>query len=228
MLRRQPSIEGHTVSANRNKIIFSGNLGVNREVWSTSCSWQDIGSDQGDSNDSNLQDWANDILSGLTAMTSTALENHLSASGTVEKVTVQWYNGANELLDSVESTGTAFTGATTANMPFQTACVISLATGISGARRRGRMYWPSLGGDVDSSGNWTGTTSATLTATSAKELFTMIASTYPGALSMSPVVYSNVLQDVTAVTALKVGSIPDTQRRRRDNLPEIYSSVVYP
>lgn len=214
------------MAGNRNRVIFEGSLGVNSEQWSTGIVFQDPGLGQGEPDDAVMLDWANNLHGDFVTMVSTTLRTALSSSGTIDRVRIEYYNGAGGLTSVVESTSSPVAGLTIADQPYSSACVLSLSTGLSGSRRRGRMYWPALAAAVDANGKFTGTTSATNFAISAKELIDLIGSSYGGALNLEPGVYSGVLDDVTTVTAVRVGSIPDTQRRRRDNLVETYATQM--
>lgn len=210
--------------ANRNRIVFEGSLGVNAEQWSTGIVFQDPGLGQGESSDAVMAAWAQDIHLSFTGLVNTALRTALSTSGTIDRVRIEYYNGTGPLTSVVESSETPVAGLTTADQPYSSSVCLSLATGFTSSRRRGRMYWPALAAAVDGNGRFTGTTSNTQFAAAAVQLINMIKANYSGALDMEPGVYSTVDNDVTTVTAVRVGSIPDTQRRRRDNLVEVYAT----
>lgn len=116
----------------------------------------------------------------------------------------------------------------------QDAVVLSLRTSTPGARGRGRLYWPAQGASLSSVFQMTTPTPAN-TAGGAKTWLQAINSAMDGvyiaqasalrvALSVRSVT-DHVCRDVTSI---QVGSILDTQRRRRDALPETYSTVTYP
>lgn len=46
-----------------------------------------------------------------------------------------------------------------------------------------------------------------------------------GEVFMQPVIYSPTLDALTPVSAVRVGNVLDTQRRRRDAVPETYVTV---
>lgn len=108
-------------------------------------------------------------------------------------------------------------------LPPQCAVVLSLRTGLSGARYRGRMYLPGPGAS--------GVTSVGRLQSSVQEALALrmhdFMSAWNTAHSAMPVgVASGMGGFVTTVTQLQVGNIVDTQRRRRDALPEGYVSIA--
>lgn len=153
--------------------------------------------------------WGTSTINDYGAVTSKFLGARASQLTAAGKVTAS----AESILASPSTAGN------TLAMPPQSSVVVSLRTGLSGPRHRGRMYFPALG-------------STALTATgrlqpaardslaSAMQLFFDDWNDDPTTFTAS--VASNAGQFVEAITSIKVGDVIDTQRRRRDALPEAY------
>lgn len=212
----------------RNRVIIEGTLGASSlESWSTGINYQ--GTDGSTIVDvAGLTTWAQAIKDDLTPANYPSLFAFLSASGDVTQVTVQAFNVANTLLQQGNSAPDPTAGAGTIATPFQTSVVFSMRTGVPGQSFRGRNYWPAIGMSVGADGQFGGVNSAPQLALNWVNLLNAITAAYPEVNPVQPVVYSPTLNIVTLVTQVLVGSIPDTQRRRRDNLIELYSSQPYP
>jgi hypothetical protein len=112
-------------------------------------------------------------------------------------------------------------GTDTASLPPQCSIVVSLRTPISGARGRGRMYLPAT------SPTWC--SSIGRFNPDKRDAFSLRMALFFNALNLDPTfptvaVASNVGGFVTSVTSVQVGDVVDTQRRRRDALPEAYAT----
>lgn len=136
-------------------------------------------------------------------------------------------------LDSVaeglRSSTVAGTG--TVSMPPQCAAVISLRTGTPGARGRGRLYWPTLAASLGSTnGRWVNASRDSFLA-AAKTYLSAVGTAMQTPLSVSGstlTVWSRANAGASPVNVLQMGDVIDTQRRRRDNLPESYAATSYP
>lgn len=121
-------------------------------------------------------------------------------------------------------------GSAAPKLPAQAAIVGSLRTAVAGASGRGRIYWPALGATVATTLRL-GTPSASLVATAYKNYLTdiraKIAAAYP-LIGFELAVRSARTKTTPHVTAIRVGNVIDTQRRRRDAFPEAYSTVSFP
>jgi hypothetical protein len=111
-----------------------------------------------------------------------------------------------------------------APLPSQCAHVVSLRTGLPGPRYRGRMYLPGFGVSQM-------TVEGQIAAGAASDLANGMAAFFD-AVNDSVVapatafVASDAAQQLTAITSVQVGTTVDTQRRRRDAVPEIYSTAA--
>jgi hypothetical protein len=118
--------------------------------------------------------------------------------------------------ESMLATPDAATGLTAA--PPQCAIVASLRTSESGPRGRGRMYLPCpANASLDSQGRL---------LTAARESINLRMQDFFDTWNLEPgkfpvAVASSAGMYVSTVNSVSVGSTIDTQRRRRDNLPEI-------
>lgn len=115
------------------------------------------------------------------------------------------------------------------SMPNQCAVVASLLTGVPGARGRGRLYLPSLGVLVGTTGRIQPGTVGPLAA-SVQTLLNGL-NTQVGAEFDTDFTYVCVASGVgtgtnARVTTVRVGDVIDTQRRRRDAIPETYSALA--
>lgn len=166
-----------------------------------------------------LQGWATTAASILTlgAADYAGLTGALSTSAGLERVDIYGYGPTGP---AVASAGADFSwnGTGTPSKPFSTCSVWTLRTDFSGPSRRGRVYWPSLGGSISANGKQ-GISGAY--ADDVAELLNDMAgaSAIPG---MQPVVYSAALDVVTPVTSVRIGDVPDHQRRRTMSIPETF------
>jgi hypothetical protein len=114
--------------------------------------------------------------------------------------------------------------------PPQSSLVFSLRSGFPGASGRGRCYWPATGVTM------TGTTLRVDPTSMAGTLSAFV--TYMGDLkgAINSVlgstcvlsVWSRKTSELYAINRVILGDVVDTQRRRRDNLPESYLSADLP
>lgn len=151
-----------------------------------------------------------------------------ATSHSVEGVSGYVYNDAGVLTEQAATSDTPDVGTSPGILPHSTAVVASLLTAVPGARTRGRLYLPLCGLPLDSalltiSGTQRGVI-ATAVAGALNDLRT--AGYDVGADGLDPVVVSTTATLATPITTVRVGSVPDVQRRRRNGLVEIYSSAA--
>lgn len=159
------------------------------------------------------------------------LQNHnsnryfeeMSSSAAVRSVRTYWYaaTGGAAMQGGAPLT-TAVVGAGAIAAPFQCARVATLITARAGRRYRGRIYIPCLRPPMVDTGK-TGPYTAGEVAQLA-DLLADLGTAFPNQ-SVAPAVYSAVADEVTPVTAVRIGDVVDTQRRRRDALVESYVSA---
>lgn len=217
------------------KTILKGSLG-NVEVWSTSVSWGVFGIAPDNPDQATTDQMALALRTFLTtANLPTGLKALMSTSASIDSVRVE-LRSENEITLSVSEQLLAApaTGTGVATKTPQDSVVLSLRTSTPGARGRGRMYWPALGAAISNTFQLSSPTQATVAA-DAKTLLSAIGTqmnnVYIGNASARRVVAS--VRSITDhlnrdITSIQVGSVLDTQRRRRDSLPESYVNVTYP
>lgn len=107
-------------------------------------------------------------------------------------------------------------------LPPQCAEVITLLTGDPGASRRGRMYFPPLAVNALTGGGQVTAGYLDVLADCMQDFFNDFNA--DATVAGTAFVASDVLQQLNAVTSIRVGSVVDTQRRRRNELTETYES----
>lgn len=169
--------------------------------------------------------WASDIAGELLLLSSgSALVGVLSNDVVIDQVTTGYYPNTNGPvgLQGV-ATGDVMTGTGNASLPYPTCLVFTHNTGIPGPSRRGRTYWPLLNFAVENGKVDAGDLAAL--AGGFNDIISAIEDAAPGGLGVRFGVHSRKLALVTPVTSIRVGNVPDTQRRRRDALTEAFASV---
>lgn len=217
------------------KVIYKGTLGTT-EVWSVGLSYGIVGLAP-DVPDQALTDG---VLANLKAVTTSGtfnatLRELIGTGNTIDMIRVELRAENETILSLSEGLLTvALAGTGTPSKTPQDAIVFSLRTLTPGARGRGRVYWPAIACILSSQFQLT-TPTPSNTAIGAKtwmqsintaidNYFISIASAKRAALAVRSVT-DHVCRDVTQI---QVGTILDTQRRRRDALPESYSVQAYP
>lgn len=133
----------------------------------------------------------------------------------------------------------AYTGSQSSNVPPaappQTALVFSLRTDRPGASGRGRLYWPALANALDSTtlrlpaGTVNGVVAGAATYLRAiQDALKAGISPAPSAATFELAVFSKKSGGHQLVNRIMVGDVLDTQRRRRDRLPEAYKTAPFP
>lgn len=161
-----------------------------------------------------------------------ALAPYTSAMVTFIGCRLDWYTAGGFHQASVDVLPTlgSIPGTAAGNHPPQTAIVASLRSASPGPKYRGRMYLPLLSGTVSTTTGLFPSADATSIAGAVKAYLAAVAGlTSWGGAGWVPVVVSQTPTGTRAdVTAVKVGNVFDTQRRRRNKLVESYSTVNYP
>lgn len=217
------------------RVILKGSLGT-VEKWSTSTAYGIVGLAPDVADQATTDAMATAIRTATTSANVTAnLLALLSTSGNIEAIRVEKRAEDESVLNVAEQLlTTALAGTGTANKTPQDALVFSLRTSTPGARGRGRMYWPALSQNLSASFQVTSPTPAVL-AGNVKTWLQAINTAMDGvyiaqasALRVALAVRSGTDHVSRDVTQIQVGSVLDTQRRRRDTLPESYGAVTYP
>lgn len=199
------------------------------EVWSINPVFDPTGEFPGGVDQTALDAAANAIaaLSPAGALT-TFLSSALSVTGCRLEVR----EDSNDALIgiSVQQRSPVFTGTGTPLRGAQTAIVFSLRSNTPGGSGRGRLYWPAVGTSVDATLRFTSTTAATAAGDMRTYLLAMrsaLATAFP-TIGFDLAVRSRTTHTTPHVNKIQVGTVPDTQRRRRDKMVEDYSSLPFP
>lgn len=217
------------------KTIFKGSLGA-VEQWSTSVTWGIFGL----AGDSSNQPEADGLLAALRTASAVyappaSLRQLLSTGGSIDGIRLERRAENETVLNVAEGLfATPTLGTGSASKTPQDAMVLSLRTSTPGPRGRGRMYWPALGASLNGSFQLTTPAPADI-ATATKTWLNAINTAMNGYWVSVGAARSAVLsvRSVTDhvcrdVNSLQFGSVLDTQRRRRDALPESYNSIAWP
>lgn len=174
--------------------------------------------------------WATNI-GGLNegAVLPDGIRASMSAYVSVTEIVTEYRDASGELAQSARFTlPTPAVGSGSVNKTFQTAIVSSLLTGRPGRSYRGRIYWPAQSAAISTT---TGRLSAEFTdayAASVAAFLSAVQSAGPEGSSPELSVVSQTISEVTPVTQIQVGDVLDTQRRRRDSLLELRSTIDFP
>jgi len=211
--------------AERLKLVIGGTIGGGIEEWSTGVHFTPP---TGDVDSPTLSAWANQVKQDFAFVGSYFNIKNLFSTG-VAITTVSAYHypetGPADFVGTSSASAAPGTGA--AVLPPQIAVVATLRTALAGRRNRGRMYLPAMGGEFGISGGQSYRfTGAGDVADEVAEWLLAMAAAWPGPEAIQPVVYSAVGQTLTPVSEVSVGDVFDTQRRRRDELVENYSTAV--
>lgn len=166
----------------------------------------------------------------------TPLQVMASANGKLLTVRVEMRSDTHQLLGAAEAPYTGgWTSSQTSQLPPQSAVVFSLRSDVAGARGRGRLYWPAVGSAVNGSTMRLSNPTTAAAGQNAVVYLTNIQNALKGALDPLPslvtyrlCVVSKTSGTRTDINRLLVGDVIDTQRRRRDKLPEAYATTAFP
>jgi len=160
------------------------------------------------------------------------LLNLLSVAGTVTGARLEVRDDATDGLIGISQVNrvTPIPGSGTATKPAQISIVYSLRTNTPGASGRGRVYWPALGRTIGTDLRF-----ATADVTNSLDdmklylaaMRTALAAAFP-TIGFNLAVRSRTKHQTPHVVRMQAGNVPDTQRRRRDSLPESYQTTNIP
>lgn len=217
------------------RVIVKGSIGT-VEKWSTGAAFGIVGLAPDTPDQAGATAIAQSVAANQTTVLVPAnLRQLLSTAGNIEIVRVEKRAEDESVLSVAEAlVPTPLVGSGTANKTPQDSVVLSLRTATPGARGRGRLYWPALNATLSATWQMTAPVPASL-ASDAKtwlqainseidDYYISISSALRAALSVRSIT-DHVCRDVTSI---QIGSVLDTQRRRRDALPETYATVAYP
>lgn len=213
-----------------NKVVISGTL-PGGEVWSVGAHFVGAAGVPTAQSFAQLDAWAGRIAA-LNAgnVVPAGVRNIMSTAVAVTSVRCELLNGDASLAQAAErGTPDPRTGVGTPTKPLQTSLVASLFTGRPGRSYRGRMYWPALGLGLGATDGRVSNATCQAVATETAQFLRNVGAqagfeSEPGFL----VVCSQTLNVNTPVTEIRVGDVPDVQRRRRDALTEGIFSAPMP
>lgn len=217
------------------RTIVQGSLG-SVERWSVGVNWGIFGI----SGDNPEQALVDDMLAQLIAWTTNpnvpnTLRALLSNQASIDGWRVEKRSEDEKILSVSQGILAAqVLGTGTPSKTPQDAIVVSLRTSTPGPTGRGRIYWPALGAALNASFQLSAPTAPAI-AGDARTFLRGIGDRLNQALINQGSVQRVVLSVRSAknhvsrdVNLLQVGSVLDTQRRRRDALPESYAPLAYP
>lgn len=207
-----------------NRVVLSGTLASGAEIWSVGINFHAPASTP-ISTPGDLTTWASNIDTVMDTSLAGALGTGLSTTGRLTAVTTYFYAATDAPASAVGSFATSTSGIGTARNPLQTSVVCSLRTPFAGRSYRGRFYWPLLGQTIETTGRLSGASTSAL-ATAAANMLTGMINAAPASSVLEVGVVSRALDAVTTVTAVDVGDVPDTQRRRSQGLVDTRVTVA--
>lgn len=170
------------------------------------------------------------ICRGLFGTIWTSLLDDLAGNAvTYQTCRATQYLGTGLTFAYGESSGTALPGTGPITHPPQIAAVVSLRTGVVGPRARGRMYFPATGMTLDGDGAHVttadvGTLLGGFVAYFNEVNALVLGSDFQGTGRVA--VASDAAEAMFVVTRVQVGNVFDTQRRRREDIAEVYSQSL--
>lgn len=211
-----------------NRVTIKG-LSQQGEVWSSGFAMAGNGGGDVPASTDELTLGATNIGSIIeTWPTTNALRVAMSTSLSVTHVRIEARNEDETLLNVAEVALTpALQGNSSLSKPLPTCAVLSLRTATPGPRGRGRMYWPALTHTLDTAGRFASVTTIAL-ITDLRLFLNAVTTSFDPGFDLNVVLRSGTDHQSRIVTSLRCGDVPDTQRRRRDNLVEIYASLPLP
>lgn len=198
------------------------------EVWSVNPVFDPTGEIEG-SVDQTALDTAALAIANLSPGTNLLLNFDSQMTITGARVEVRADATDDLIAISTQVATTPHSGTGSMHMPPQAALVFSLRTNTPGARGRGRIYWPATAVALTTNYLVSG---ATVTGVSndfktyMHAIEGLLAAAFP-TIGFNLAVRSKVAKASPHVVRIQTGNRPDTQRRRRDHLPEAYVSLTY-
>lgn len=145
-----------------------------------------------------------------------ALNAVVGSASNVDQARAYFYGTSSTAQVVGQSTGAAVPGATSRTQPGQVAIVCSLLTGLAGRSNRGRLYLPNGTINTGADGNLS-TALLQGIANSIANWLSLLRTRSLGGSTVIPVVASATGPGVP-ITTVRVDSVADTQRRRRDKI----------
>jgi hypothetical protein len=202
---------------------------ASEEVWSVNPVFDPTG-EFGSTVDQTALDLAAKSIADLGVTPS--LQSLMSTSATQVGARVEVRDDATDDLIGISIQAATFpaTGTGAIKMPPQSALVCSIRTSTPGASGRGRLYWPAMGASLATNGRISAPTPTVIVQdfkTYLLQIRTELASAFP-TIGFDLAVRSKTTHTTPHATRIQIGNVVDTQRRRRDNLPEAYTALAFP
>lgn len=199
------------------------------EVWSINPVFDPSG-EFGSTVDQTALDAACDAIAALSP--GTGLTRFMSTQLFITGARVEVRDDAtdNLLATSTQIRASALPGTGTVLRSPTTALVFSLRTNTPGGSGRGRLYWPAVSGTVSVDMRFINSEITTGIADMKTYLLAMrsaLATAFP-TIGFDLAVRSRTTHTTPHVNKIQAGNVPDTQRRRRDNLIEDYQFATFP
>lgn len=175
---------------------------------------------------------ANAIVTAVNGVTvPAAVRLSMSSTNSLTGCRVEARKATGELETLAEGLRTTpVTGTGAAPHPAQIAWTVSLRTNSPGGSGRGRLYWPATGQAIGVATLRPTVSDATTFLTGFALYLNQLEAAIDGVIdeTVDLCVWSRVNASRALVTKVLVGDVLDTQRRRRDLLPEAYQELAYP
>lgn len=212
------------------KVTLEGTNATDQDIWTTG--WR-IAPSPASEPIVNYPAMANTLLESVTGAAETfweALRSRIANGTRLNSVKVAPVDEDGRYIDNMDSViydwETPLAGSTSLAHPPQVSVVASLTTGTRrGNATHGRMYLPLTGVSISAN-------DFTISVAQRQEIANAVVGLLDDSLgaiadvSLDPVVMSNIGSGTTrTITTVAVGSIPDTQRRRRNRFTEEYTIV---
>ena len=212
------------------KVTLEGTNATDQDIWTTG--WR-IAPSPASEPIINYPEMANNLLESVTGAAETfwdAIRNKVATGTRLNSVKVAPVDEDGRYIDNMDSViydwETPLAGSRAVAHPPQVSVVASLTTGTRrGNATHGRMYLPLTGIIIDPNDFTIAVENRRDVANAVVGLLDDSLSTIQD-ISLDPVVMSNIGSGTTrTITTVAVGSIPDTQRRRRNRFTEEYTIV---
>ena len=212
------------------RVTLEGTNATDQDIWTTG--WR-IAPSRASEPIINYPEMANTLLESVTGAAETfwsALQGRIARGTRLNSVKVAPVDEDGRYIDNMDSViydwETPLTGSSSNAHPPQVSVVASLTTGTRrGNATHGRMYLPLTAVPVDKDDFTISTSNRQAIANAVKGLLNDSIGAIAD-VTLDPVVMSNIGSGTTrTITTVAVGSIADTQRRRRNRFTEEYTIV---
>lgn len=210
------------------RVSILGNL-VNEEVWSINPVFDPTLEFPGGVNQAALD---SACLAIASLSPGAFMLSSLSLQGSINAARLEVRDDVTDGLIAIseQARSSPVTGSAAIRLGAQNAVVCSIRTDSPGASGRGRVYWPALGATVGTNGRLSAPAPGSLVADFKAYFLAMrsaLATAFP-TIGFDLAVRSKTTKTTPHAVRIQVGNVIDTQRRRRDSLPESYTSLTIP